>query len=72
MGVDCIETAMAANDIFLWDQQVAESLPNGDVTIAFNNAVVPPVYTITIDWDEPGENPLDPLNYIIAIPVMGF
>ncbi len=72
MGTDCIESAMAANDIFLWDQQVAESLPNGDVTIVFDNTVVPPVYTITIDWDEPGEDPLAPLNYIVAIPVMGF
>jgi type IV pilus assembly protein PilV len=71
-GTDCNEAAMAAHDIFLWDQQVAESLPNGDVTIAFDNTVIPPMYTITIDWDEPGEDPMSPLNYIINIPVMGF
>ena len=69
---DCNEAAMAANDIFLWDQQVVDSLPNGDVTIAFDDTVIPPLYTITIDWDEPGEDPNSPLNYIINIPVMGF
>ena len=71
-GNDCDEATMAANDIFLWDQQVAESLPNGDVTIAFDDTVIPPMYTITVDWDEPGEDPMSPLNYIINIPVMGF
>ena len=71
-GNDCTEAAMAANDIFLWDQQVAESLPNGDVTVTYNDTVVPPEYTIRIDWDEPGEDPNAPLNYTIMIPVMGF
>jgi len=71
-GNYCNEAAMAANDIFLWDQQVVESLPNGDVTIAFDDTVIPPMYTITVDWDEPGEDPNSPLNYIINIPVMGF
>lgn len=71
-GNDCNELAMAANDIFLWDQQVAESLPNGAITVTFNNAVIPPEYTIRVDWDEPGEDPNAPLNYTITIPVMGF
>lgn len=70
-GNDCDEAAMAANDIFLWDQQVADSLPNGNVTVAFDGAVIPPMYTITVDWDEPGEDPMSPLNYVINIPVMG-
>ena len=64
-GIDCNEAAMAAHDIFLWDQQAAESLPNGDVTIQFDDTVVPPEYTIMVDWDEPGEQ----LNYTIVIPV---
>lgn len=71
-GNDCNEAAMAANDIFLWDIQVAESLPNGDVAVRFNDAVVPPEYTIAVTWDEPGEDPNAPLNYTITIPVMGF
>jgi hypothetical protein len=67
-GADCNEVAMAANDIFLWDQQVAESLPAGNVTVAFDDTVVPNEYTIRIAWVEPGEN----LFYEIVIPVNGF
>jgi type IV pilus assembly protein PilV len=66
-GVDCNDTAMAANDIFLWDQQATDSLPNGDITILFDDSVVPPLYTITVAWDEPR----GPLNYTITIPVLG-
>ena len=71
-GNDCTEVAMAANDIFQWDAQVVESLPNGDVTVTYDDAVTPPEYTIRIDWDEPGEDPNAPLNYTITIPVLGF
>ncbi len=65
---DCSEGEMAAHDIFVWDQQAAESLPNGTVTVAFDNGVNPPEYTITIAWDEPGEA----LSYAVTIPVLGF
>ena len=66
-GIDCTPEEMAAHDIFLWDQQAVDSLPNGDVTIVFDNAVAPPTYQITIGWDEPGEM----LSYVITIPVFG-
>ena len=66
-GVDCTIGEMAANDIWLWDQQAAATLPNGQVNVVFNNGVVPPTYQITITWTEPGEV----LNYSITIPVMG-
>lgn len=66
-GIDCNEGEMAANDIFLWDQQAANSLPNGDITVQFDDTVLPPVYTITVAWDEPGEQ----MNYQIVIPVLG-
>lgn len=69
-GIDCSEVEMASNDIFLWNQQAAESLPNGNIVIAFDITVVPPSYTIAVNWDEPGEDPDDPLNYTIVIPVM--
>jgi type IV pilus assembly protein PilV len=67
-GANCNEVAMAANDIFLWDQQVTESLPGGNVTVTFDDTVVPNEYTIRVDWVEPGEN----LFYQIVIPVNGF
>jgi type IV pilus assembly protein PilV len=66
-GVDCTIGQMAANDIFLWDQQAAATLPNGQVNVVFNNGVVPPTYQITLTWTEPGEV----LNYSITIPVLG-
>jgi len=66
-GINCTLGQMAANDIFLWDQQAANTLPNGAVNIVFDNGVVPPTYQITVAWTEPGEN----LNYSITIPVFG-
>ncbi len=66
-GIDCTPAQMAANDIFLWDQQAVDTLPTGTVTIVFDNGVVPPTYAITIAWTEPGEI----MNYSITIPVLG-
>ena len=65
-GVDCTSAEMAANDIFLWKAQAEESLPSGDVTIAFTDGAMPS-YTITVSWVEPGETP----TYVITIPVLG-
>jgi type IV pilus assembly protein PilV len=66
-GIDCNPAEMAAHDIFIWDDQATNSLPNGDVTIVFDNAVVPPTYEITVAWDEPNEQ----RSYVIEIPVFG-
>ena len=66
-GVDCTPEQMAGNDIDLWDQQAADTLPNGTVTVDIDNTVIPWTYQITIAWDEPGEN----MTYIINIPVLG-
>lgn len=66
-GINCTAAEMAANDIFLWQQQAANSLPNGQVAIVFNNAVIPPTYQITVTWNEPGEV----MSYQILIPVFG-
>ena len=66
-GIDCTNLEMAANDIFLWQQQAAAYLPGGTVGIVFDNGVVPPTYEITITWNEPGEV----LTYVVTIPVFG-
>ena len=66
-GIDCTNVQMAANDIFLWQQQAAEYLPGGNVGIVFDNGVIPPSYEITVTWNEPGEV----LTYTITIPVFG-
>jgi len=64
-GVDCTPAAMAANDIFLWQQQALDTLPTGGVAVVFDNGVVPPTYQITVTWTEPGQA----MNYSITIPV---
>ena len=64
---DCSAADMAANDIFLWSQQAADSLPAGRVTITRNGTPSPPEYTITVTWDEPGSTE----TYAVTIPVAG-
>ena len=66
-GIDCTPAQMAANDIDPWAPQATDTLPNGTVTVVFDNGVLPPTYEITVAWDEPGEN----MTYIIKIPVLG-
>lgn len=69
-GVDCAPPQMAAHDLFVWNQQVQASLPNGQWNIAFNGATVPPTYTITVQWDEVGEPA--PVQHQIAMQVPPF
>ena len=44
----CAGTVMARNDLFEWNRVVTSNLPSGAVAIA----VVAPVYTITVSWDD--------------------
>ena len=67
-GITCSTPQMAENDIQLWSEQAQNTLPNGAVNVQFNNVAVPPVYTIAVTWDEPGEAQ----NYTITVPVLGF
>lgn len=56
-STDCSEQDMAANDLFLWHQQIDDLLPGvrgGDVTYEAGAANVPDTYTITVSWSEPG------------------
>lgn len=70
-GVMCTPAQMAANDILLWREQAAETLPGGDVAVVFAVAagLVPPTYQITVSWTEPGQVPAP--TYVISIPVLG-
>ena len=53
-GATCLPAQMAAHDLFVWDQQVRQVLPNGQWQVQFNGAVAPPSYTIQVSWDEVG------------------
>jgi type IV pilus assembly protein PilV len=75
-GIDCSVAEMAAHDIFLWEAQAAEFLPAmGDgsrqVVVNFDAAAAPPIYTITVRWDEPTPDNIPP-SYTIEVPVNPF
>lgn len=69
-GIDCSPTQMAANDILLWKDQAASTLPGGDVLIVHTAeaGLIPATYQITVSWTEPGQVPAP--NYTITIPVL--
>jgi hypothetical protein len=52
-GVTCTPVQMAAQDLFVWNQDIQAQLPNGAGQVVFA-AGAPPTYTITITWDEVG------------------
>jgi len=54
-GVDCAPAQMAAHDLFVWNQQVLQVLPNGQWQIQFNAAALPPSYAIQVSWVEVGQ-----------------
>ena len=68
-NVNCNPAQMAANDIELWLEQADDMLPNGSVTITYDDNPVPPTYLIEVTWDEAGEVPSP--SYSILIPVLG-
>lgn len=72
-NIDCDVVGMAANDIWVWDMQAVNSLPTGDVVVGFDDTVAPPIYTITVSWNEPGMTAVAiPPSYVITIPVNPF
>jgi type IV pilus assembly protein PilV len=73
---DCDAAEMAAHDIFLWQTQAREFLPPmGDgsqqVIVQYNEAAVPRIYQIIVQWDEPTPDG-NPPQYAITFPVNPF
>ena len=66
--VNCDESAMASHDILLWKQQAADTLPNGDVQVTYNDSGDLPMYSILVIWSEPGAS-TQPF-YSLSIPVL--
>jgi type IV pilus assembly protein PilV len=65
-AADCTPAQIAANDVFLWQRQVARTWPGGAAsgTIGFV-AGTPAEYTINLSWAEPGEP--QPLTYTLRM-----
>ena len=53
-AVDCPPALMAAHDLFLWEQQVEQALPDGEFEILFDATTLPPTFTIDVGWVEVG------------------
>jgi type IV pilus assembly protein PilV len=67
-AVDCAPALMAANDLFVWQQQVQnpQTLPGGAGNVAVAGAAPPYTYTITVSWTEQGGLVL---NYILTLQI---
>lgn len=70
-GVNCTPAQMAQHDLFVWNQQVTNSLPNGNWQIGFNPGTNPPTYTITVFWDEVGA-PVNPVQHQVVLQLPTF
>jgi type IV pilus assembly protein PilV len=66
-GVDCTPPQMAAHDLFVWNQDIAQRLANGVGAVMFA-AGAPPTYTIQVTWDEVGIGPVT-ATMIIQVPL---
>ncbi len=58
IGADktCAPAAMAAHDLFVWQQQIVATLPGDpEGTIEVDTSTNPNTYTITVSWLESGE-----------------
>jgi len=66
-GVDCTPAQMAAHDLFLWSQSVAQALPNGAGTVTFLGGTTPPTFTINVGWQEVGIGPVT-LTIVVQVP----
>lgn len=65
-GANLSAAAQAACDLFFWQQQVTALLPAGVGVLTFAaGAGGPNVYTITLDWNEPGAN--GALEYALTV-----
>lgn len=66
-GRYCTPAEMAAHDLFQWQAQAVQLLPNGEARIGFDGAAVPPAYAIELSWDEAGQGRLS-RRLVIRVP----
>jgi hypothetical protein len=63
-GATCTPAALAAYDLWAWNQEVTQRLPGGAWQVLFNGGTNPPTYTITVSWNEVGQ--ALPVQYQLA------
>ncbi len=69
-AVNCTPIQMAAHDLFLWDQQVQQRLPNGAWQVLVNPGADPPSFQIQVSWTEVGQ--ALPVQHQMVIQVPNF
>lgn len=62
---DCTPAQLAADDLFWWQQSVGVRLPGGAAAVNYAAGADTDVFTITINWNEPGVP--TPLQYAVAV-----
>ena len=65
-SVDCGPPQMAANDLLVWQQQLAAILPAGAGVVGVVGAAAPFTYTITVNWAEAGG---DTPSYVLTLQI---
>lgn len=71
-SVDCGPASMAANDLFVWQNQIAAILPsgNGALNVVPGAAITGPfIYTITITWLGTGDTAASPPSYVMTLQI---
>jgi len=68
-GRDCSPAEMAAQDLFIWQAQLAASLPGGQGAINVDPGTNPTTYTVTVSWDEPTQNAPVTFSFAFQLPI---
>lgn len=62
-AASCTPAQLAANDLLIWQNEVARALPGGTGAIEVNVGTNPATYTVTVGWDEQTE--VDPVTFVL-------
>lgn len=71
-SVDCAPALMAANDLLVWQNQIAAVLPSGNGAVAVTPGAAttdPFTYTITITWLGSGDTAGNPPSYVMTLQI---
>ncbi len=66
-GLDCTPAQMAANDLLVWQNEVANALPDGQASIAVNVATLPTTFVISVQWSDVGSP--QPAEYRLTVQI---
>lgn len=69
-GADCSVAEMAAHDLFVWANELAQSLPGGSGTVEVDTGVNPARYVVAVSWDEPSED--DPVSFALEFQLQAY